>query len=67
MPTVNVTSSEDTLSAIFSFTSRVASPGEPGSASRARESTFGLITCGGEFEKAVRSYRSNVVVTAIPA
>jgi hypothetical protein len=26
-----------------------------------------LITCGGEFEKAVRSYRSNVVVTAIPA
>jgi hypothetical protein len=26
-----------------------------------------LVTCGGEFEKAVRSYRSNVVVTAIPA
>jgi hypothetical protein len=26
-----------------------------------------LITCGGEFEKAVRSYRSNVVVTAIRA
>jgi hypothetical protein len=26
-----------------------------------------LITCGGEFEKKVRSYRSNVVVTAIPA
>jgi sortase (surface protein transpeptidase) len=26
-----------------------------------------LVTCGGEFEKAVRSYRSNVVVTAVPA
>ena len=26
-----------------------------------------LVTCGGEFEKKVRSYRSNVVVTAIPA
>jgi hypothetical protein len=26
-----------------------------------------LVTCGGEFEPAVRSYRSNVIVTAIPA
>ena len=26
-----------------------------------------LVTCGGEFEEAVRSYRSNVIVTAIPA
>jgi sortase (surface protein transpeptidase) len=26
-----------------------------------------LVTCGGEFEEAVRSYRSNVVVTAVPA
>ncbi|HWM22360.1 MAG TPA: class F sortase [Ilumatobacteraceae bacterium] len=26
-----------------------------------------LVTCGGEFEAAVRSYRSNVIVTAIPA
>jgi hypothetical protein len=26
-----------------------------------------LVTCGGEFDDAVRSYRSNVVVTAVPA
>jgi sortase (surface protein transpeptidase) len=26
-----------------------------------------LVTCGGEFEEAVRSYRSNVIVTAVPA
>ena len=26
-----------------------------------------LVTCGGEFEPAVRSYRSNVIVTAVPA
>ena len=34
---------------------------------REGEPVLRLITCGGEFEKAVRSYRSNVVVTAIPA
>jgi sortase (surface protein transpeptidase) len=34
---------------------------------REGESLLRLITCGGEFEKEVRSYRSNVVVTAIPA
>ena len=34
---------------------------------REGEPLLRLITCGGEFEKAVRSYRSNVVVTAIPA
>jgi hypothetical protein len=33
---------------------------------REGEPVLRLITCGGEFEKAVRSYRSNVVVTAIP-
>ena len=26
-----------------------------------------LVTCGGEFDDAVNSYRSNVVVTAVPA
>jgi hypothetical protein len=26
-----------------------------------------LVTCGGEFEEAARSYRSNVIVTAVPA
>ena len=26
-----------------------------------------LVTCGGEFEEEVRSYRSNVIVTAVPA
>ena len=30
------------------------------------ESLLRLVTCGGEFEKAVRSYRSNVVITAVP-
>ena len=34
---------------------------------REGEHLLRLITCGGEFEKKVRSYRSNVVVTAIPA
>ena len=26
-----------------------------------------LVTCGGEFDRAVRHYKSNVVVTAVPA
>ena len=34
---------------------------------REGERLLRLVTCGGEFEKKVRSYRSNVVVTAIPA
>jgi hypothetical protein len=38
-----------------------------GTFARDGESLLRLVTCGGEFEKAVRSYRSNVVVTAIPA
>jgi hypothetical protein len=38
-----------------------------GTFAREGERLLRLVTCGGEFEKAVRSYRSNVVVTAIPA
>jgi sortase (surface protein transpeptidase) len=38
-----------------------------GTFARDGEPFLRLVTCGGEFEKAVRSYRSNVVVTAIPA
>ena len=38
-----------------------------GTFAREGERLLRLITCGGEFEKEVRSYRSNVVVTAIPA
>jgi hypothetical protein len=38
-----------------------------GTFAREGERMLRLVTCGGEFEKAVRSYRSNVVVTAIPA
>ncbi len=34
---------------------------------REGERLLRLVTCGGEFEEEVRSYRSNVVVTAIPA
>ncbi len=30
------------------------------------EALLRLVTCGGEFEEAVRSYRSNVIVTAVP-
>ena len=26
-----------------------------------------LVTCGGEFDRSTRHYRSNVVVTAVPA
>ena len=26
-----------------------------------------LITCGGDFDRSIRRYRSNVVVTAVPA
>jgi hypothetical protein len=33
---------------------------------REGESALVLITCGGEFDRAARSYRSNVVVTAVP-
>jgi len=38
-----------------------------GTFAREGERLLRLVTCGGEFEKAVRSYRSNVVVTAVPA
>ncbi len=34
---------------------------------REGERLLRLVTCGGEFEEEVRSYRSNVVVTAVPA
>jgi hypothetical protein len=37
-----------------------------GTFAREGERLLRLITCGGEFEREVRSYRSNVVVTAIP-
>ena len=30
------------------------------------ESVLRLVTCGGEFDSGRRSYRSNVVVTAVP-
>jgi LPXTG-site transpeptidase (sortase) family protein len=33
---------------------------------RQGEPTLVLITCGGEFDREARSYRSNVVVTAVP-
>jgi hypothetical protein len=33
---------------------------------RQGDPTLVLITCGGEFDRAARSYRSNVVVTAVP-
>ena len=31
------------------------------------ERVLRLVTCGGEFDDSVHSYRSNVVVTAVPA
>ena len=37
-----------------------------GTFAREGERLLRLVTCGGEFEAEVRSYRSNVVVTAIP-
>ncbi|MEP7055399.1 MAG: class F sortase, partial [Actinomycetota bacterium] len=32
-----------------------------------RPETLVLVTCGGQFDRAVHSYRDNVVVTAVPA
>jgi hypothetical protein len=34
---------------------------------RGGERVLRLVTCGGEFDDSVHSYRSNVVVTAVPA
>lgn len=38
-----------------------------GTFARDGESVLRLVTCGGEFDRSVSSYRSNVIVTAVPA
>ena len=38
-----------------------------GTFARDGESVLRLVTCGGEFDRSVHSYFSNVVVTAVPA
>ncbi len=38
-----------------------------GTFARDGEPTLRLVTCGGEFDRAIHHYKSNVIVTAVPA